>query len=250
MDEFTLDIVLKLQSEACGLVHIIYLSHINERIEAMQTNDETDHQQKKRRIDNMEILAAKAVENDIQNGEYVDQFEIRQQVMTIIDEIELQRASKESKFAVDGRLVGLPIATLVAIEGHLLGASSILSAIEFDAQVNKIAIELRGKVDVALTRCNESRYLRMMLAADYIALDNAYCQTSQEDTDQRNTPTDTDGRACAGNADESTTPTNVGISVKPSSQPSGIFPKISPHSVMCNFGGRQYRLEGLSLIHI
>ena len=68
--------------------------------------------------------------------EYGNQLEIREVLQTIFGEIDMHKVGKYCKFTVDQQLVDLPIAHLVAIEGHLLGASSVLSANDFNAIVN------------------------------------------------------------------------------------------------------------------
>ena len=80
-------------------------------------------------------------------------------------------------------------------------------------------------LDLALTRCNESRYLCLMLAADYIAIDETDDQMSLNKT----------------------TPTPIcSVGLQPNKVEAGIAAKTHTHSVMCYWGG--FRLDGLAAV--
>ena len=86
-------------------------------------------------------------------------------------EIKLKAKTKEFTLTVDRKLADLSISTLVAIDGHLLGASSILSNSDFNDYVKKRTTAMMGDKELAIRECNESRYFCLMLACDYIAVE-------------------------------------------------------------------------------
>ena len=156
--------------------------------------------------------------------------EIREHVRAVVSEIGMRERGKDVQFAVDERLANLPINYLVAIEGHLLGASSILSTTKFNSLVERGVAGLNGNYEMALARCNESRYLRLMIEGDYIAV--------EENAKPSN---------ILGGAQEDALP-DVTSDSKPGHPVASIIPKASPHSIVCDFEGRKFRLDGSQVV--
>jgi hypothetical protein len=178
-------------------------------METQKKEDDNCRPSKRVRVDN---VSTKQPSDDQRFGPTVDYIyakEMRVVLQKMKKEIELHSACSTNMFDLDQRLVILTIEQLVATEGHFLGASSCLSAGEFNAIVNTRITELKGNHELALIRCNEARCIQLILGADYIAI---------EESDDGNTEKVMETDNC-------------------------VFPTHSTNSFICNFGEKKFRLD-------
>jgi hypothetical protein len=193
-------------------------AHYLSAAKGMQQNAEEGPPAKRARV---EIIAGEAGVSQpglVSDADYMFAKEMRRTLQSMKKEIEMHLTCTNHMFEVDERLAELSIDHLVATEGHFLGASSCLSASEFNARVNTRISEVNGDHALALARCNEARYIQLMMGADYVAVEVFKEQELRENSG------DTDSKALA-EGDCFTIPVH------------------STNSFICNFQNKQLRLD-------